>query len=334
MTDRHYPATRLRRLRSQPFLRDLVREHRLSPADLILPVFIREGQGIREPVASMPGVVRQSLDQLVITAREAADAGLPALVLFPLIEAAHKSEDAAAAWDPDGLVPRAIQAIKAEVPQLGVITDVALDPYTSHGQDGLLDDTGYVTNDATVEALVRQSLCHVAAGADVVSPSDMMDGRIAAIRQALEAEGRVNAAILSYAAKYASDLYGPFRDAVGSAGNLGGGGKHTYQMDIGNGDEALHEVALDLAEGADMVMVKPGLPYLDIVRRVKDRFGVPTLAYQVSGEYSMLKAATDHGWLDERKAVLECLLAFKRAGADAVLSYFALDAARWLQEAA
>jgi len=255
-------------------------------------------------------------------------------VLFPLIDAAHKSEDAAAAWDTDGLVPRAIRAIKAAVPEIGVITDVALDPYTSHGQDGLLDDAGYVTNDATVDALVRQSLCHVEAGADVVSPSDMMDGRIKAIRRAFEAEGHVNAAILAYSAKYASDLYGPFRDAVGSAGNLGGGGKHTYQMDIGNGDEALHEVALDLAEGADMVMVKPGLPYLDIVRRVKDRFGVPTLAYQVSGEYAMLKAAAAHGWLDERKAVLECLVAFRRAGADAVLSYFALDAARWIQEAA
>ena len=334
MTQRQFPATRLRRLRSQPFLRELVREHRLAPSDLILPVFVREGEAVREPVSSMPGVVRQSVDQLVLTAREAADAGLPALVLFPLIDAAHKSEDAAAAWDTDGLVPRAIRAIKAAVPEIGVITDVALDPYTSHGQDGLLDDAGYVTNDATVDALVRQSLCHVEAGADVVSPSDMMDGRIKAIRRAFEAEGHVNAAILAYSAKYASDLYAPFRDAVGSARNLCAGGTHTYQMDIGNGDEALHEVALDLAEGADMVMVKPGLPYLDIVRRVKDRFGVPTLAYQVSGEYAMLKAAADHGWLDERKAVLECLVAFRRAGADAVLSYFALDAARWIQEAA
>lgn len=334
MTSRQFPATRLRRLRSQPFLRDLVREHRLTPADLILPVFVREGEDIREPVASMPGVVRHSVDQLVGTAREAVDAGIPALVLFPLIDPVCKSDDAAAAWDADGLVPRAIRAIKDAVPDIGVITDVALDPYTSHGQDGLLDDAGYVTNDATVDALVRQSLCHVEAGADVVSPSDMMDGRIKAIRTAFEAEGHNNAAILAYSAKYASDLYGPFRDAVGSAGNLAGGGKHTYQMDIGNGDEALHEVALDLAEGADMVMVKPGLPYLDIVRRVKDRFGVPTLAYQVSGEYAMLKAAADNGWLDERKAVLECLIAFRRAGADAVLTYFALDAARWMQEGA
>ncbi|WP_348672464.1 porphobilinogen synthase [uncultured Abyssibacter sp.] len=334
MTSRQFPATRLRRLRSQPFLRDLVREHWLTPADLILPVFVREGEDIREPVASMPGVVRHSVDQLVGTAREAVDAGIPALVLFPLIDPVCKSDDAAAAWDADGLVPRAIRAIKDAVPDIGVITDVALDPYTSHGQDGLLDDAGYVTNDATVDALVRQSLCHVEAGADVVSPSDMMDGRIKAIRTAFEAEGHNNAAILAYSAKYASDLYGPFRDAVGSAGNLAGGGKHTYQMDIGNGDEALHEVALDLAEGADMVMVKPGLPYLDIVRRVKDRFGVPTLAYQVSGEYAMLKAAADNGWLDERKAVLECLIAFRRAGADAVLTYFALDAARWMQEGA
>lgn len=334
MTDRQFPASRLRRLRSQGWLRALVREHQLSPADLILPLFVREGDGQREAVASMPGVERVSVDQLVIEARAAAALGIPAIVLFPIIDPAAKSEAAEAAWDADGLACRAIRAVKDAVPDLGVITDVALDPYTSHGQDGLLDDTGYVTNDATVDALVKQALSHAEAGADVVAPSDMMDGRIGAIRQALESAGHVNTAILAYSAKYASDFYGPFRDAVGSAGNLasgaGGGGKHSYQMDVANGDEALHEVALDLAEGADMVMVKPGMPYLDVVWRVKQRFGVPTFAYQVSGEYAMLQAAAANGWLDGEATMMESLVAFKRAGCDGVLTYFAKAAAELL----
>lgn len=330
MSTHQFPNTRLRRLRSQPALRELVREHRLSPADLILPLFVREGDGQREAVASMPGVERLSVDLLVEQAKAALAAGIPAVVLFPIVDAAAKSEAAEAAYDPDGLACRAIRAIKDAVPDVAVITDVALDPYTSHGQDGLLDDAGYVTNDATVDVLVKQALSHARAGADVVAPSDMMDGRIGAIRAALEGEGFVNTAILSYAAKYASDFYGPFRDAVGSAGNLGGGGKHSYQMDVANGDEALAEVALDLAEGADMVMVKPGMPYLDIVWRVKQRFGVPTFAYQVSGEYAMLKAAAANGWLDGDKTMMESLIAFKRAGCDGILTYFALDAARIL----
>lgn len=332
MSNRRFPNTRLRRLRSQPVLRDLVRENRLSPADLILPLFVRQGEGQREAVASMPGVERLSVDLLVEQARAAHAAGIPAVVLFPIIDTAQKSEQAEAAYDPDGLACRAIRAIKTAVPDLAVITDVALDPYTTHGQDGLLDDAGYVTNDATVEVLLKQALSHADAGADVVAPSDMMDGRIGAIRQALEGAGHVNTAILSYAAKYASDFYGPFRDAVGSAGNLGGGGKHSYQMDIANGDEALAEVELDLAEGADMVMVKPGMPYLDIVWRVKQRFGVPTFAYQVSGEYAMLKAAAANGWLDGDKTMMESLVAFKRAGCDGILTYFALDAARILND--
>lgn len=332
MSNRRFPNTRLRRLRSQPALRDLVRENRLSPADLILPLFVRTGEGQREAVASMPGVERLSVDLLVEQARAAHAAGIPAVVLFPIIDAAQKSEQAEAAYDPDGLACRAIRAIKTAAPDLAVITDVALDPYTSHGQDGLLDDAGYVTNDATVEVLLKQALSHADAGADVVAPSDMMDGRIGAIRQALEGAGHVNTAILSYAAKYASDFYGPFRDAVGSAGNLGSGGKHSYQMDIANGDEALAEVELDLAEGADMVMVKPGMPYLDIVWRVKQRFGVPTFAYQVSGEYAMLKAAAANGWLDGDKTMMESLIAFKRAGCDGILTYFALDAARILND--
>ncbi|MBR9812337.1 porphobilinogen synthase [bacterium] len=332
MSNRRFPNTRLRRLRSQPALRDLVRENRLSPADLILPLFVRESEGQREAVASMPKVERLSVDLLVEQARAAHAAGIPAVVLFPIIDAAQKSEQAEAAYDPDGLACRAIRAIKTAVPDLAVITDVALDPYTSHGQDGLLDEAGYVTNDATVEVLLKQALSHADAGADVVAPSDMMDGRIGAIRQALEGAGHVNTAILSYAAKYASDFYGPFRDAVGSAGNLGGGGKHSYQMDIANGDEALAEVELDLAEGADMVMVKPGMPYLDIVWRVKQRFGVPTFAYQVSGEYAMLKAAAANGWLDGDKTMMESLIAFKRAGCDGILTYFALDAARILND--
>ena len=326
-----FPYTRPRRLRRDDFSRRLVREHRLSADDLILPVFIHEPDG-RAPVASMPGVERQSVDELLRTAADAVALGIPAVVLFPVTAPEAKSLDAAAAWADDGLAQRAIRALKREFPQLGVITDVALDPYTSHGQDGLVDGDGYVANDDTVEALVKQALSHADAGADVVAPSDMMDGRIGAIREALEESGHANTRILAYSAKYASAFYGPFRDAVGSAGALGKGDKKTYQMDPGNSDEALREVGLDLDEGADMVMVKPGLPYLDIVRRVKDHFGVPTFAYQVSGEYAMLKAAAMNGWLDERACVLEALLGFKRAGADGVLTYFALDAARWLKE--
>ncbi|MDY0021775.1 porphobilinogen synthase [Arenimonas caeni] len=326
-----FPHNRPRRLRRDDFSRRLVREHRLSADDLILPVFIHELAG-RAPVASMPGVERLSVDELLKVAGEAVALGIPAVVLFPVTAPEAKSLDAVAAWDPDGLAQRAIRALKKEYPQLGVITDVALDPYTSHGQDGLVDADGYVTNDDTVEALVKQALSHAEAGADVVSPSDMMDGRIGAIREALEDAGHVNTRILAYSAKYASAFYGPFRDAVGSAGALGKGNKHTYQMDPGNSDEALREVGLDLDEGADMVMVKPGMPYLDIVRRVKEHFGVPTFAYQVSGEYAMLKAAALNGWLDERACAMEALLGFKRAGADGVLTYFALDAARWLKE--
>ena len=326
-----FPYTRPRRLRRDDFSRRLVREHHLGVDDLILPVFVHEADG-RAPVASMPGVERQSVDELLRTAADAVALGIPAVVLFPVTAPEAKSLDAAAAWADDGLAQRAIRALKREFPQLGVITDVALDPYTSHGQDGLVDGDGYVTNDDTVEALVKQALSHADAGADVVAPSDMMDGRIGAIREALEESGHVNTRILAYSAKYASAFYGPFRDAVGSAGALGKGDKKTYQMDPGNSDEALREVGLDLDEGADMVMVKPGLPYLDIVRRVKDHFGVPTFAYQVSGEYAMLKAAAMNGWLDERACVLEALLGFKRAGADGVLTYFALDAARWLKE--
>lgn len=326
-----FPYTRPRRLRRDDFSRRLVREHRLGVDDLILPVFVHEAQG-RAPVASMPGVERQSVDELLRTAADAVALGIPAMVLFPVTAPEAKSLDAAAAWADDGLAQRAIRALKREFPQLGVITDVALDPYTSHGQDGLVDADGYVANDDTVEALVKQALSHADAGADVVSPSDMMDGRIGAIREALEESGHANTRILAYSAKYASAFYGPFRDAVGSAGALGKGDKKTYQMDPGNTDEALREVGLDLDEGADMVMVKPGLPYLDIVRRVKDHFGVPTFAYQVSGEYAMLKAAAMNGWLDERACVLEALLGFKRAGADGVLTYYALDVARWLKE--
>lgn len=325
-----YPQTRLRRTRASAFARRLTRERGLTTDDLIYPVFITEGEPV--DVAAMPGVRRHTLDGLLSEAERAVTAGVPALVLFPVIDPARKTPDGAEAANPDGLVPEAIRRLKRAFPELGVITDVALDPYTSHGQDGLLDDAGYVVNDPTVAQLVAQARAHAAAGADVVSPSDMMDGRIGAIRDALEADGHVNTLILSYAAKYASDLYGPFREAVGSAGNLGGGGKHTYQMPVSNSDEALREVALDLEEGADMVMVKPGLPYLDIVHRVKTTFGVPTFAYQVSGEYAMLKAAAANGWLDERKAVLECLTAFKRAGADGVLTYFAVDVARWLAD--
>ena len=327
-----YPLTRMRRMRRDAFSRALMRETVLTASDLILPVFVREGECTREPVASMPGVERVSIDELLRLAAQAHDAGIPALALFPVTPPEAKSLDAREAWNPQGLAQRAVRALKQALPELGVITDVALDPFTTHGQDGLIDDSGYVVNDATVEALVKQALSHAEAGADVVAPSDMMDGRIGAIRAALERDGHVHARILAYSAKYASAFYGPFRDAVGSAGTLGKGNKYTYQMDPANGDEALREVELDLAEGADMVMVKPGLPYLDVVRRVKERFGVPTLVYQVSGEYAMLKAAFANGWLDERAIVLETLTSIKRAGADAILTYFALQAAQWLRE--
>jgi porphobilinogen synthase len=326
-----FPDTRLRRMRRDAFSRRLMRETRLSSDDLIWPVFVREGEGVREPVASMPGVTRMSIDVLIEAAREAQALGIPALALFPVTPPEAKSLDAREAWNPTGLVPRAVRALKAALPELGLITDIALDPFTTHGQDGLIDAEGYVVNDDTVVALVKQALCHAEAGADVVAPSDMMDGRIGAIRRALEAAGYLHTRILAYSAKYASSFYGPFRDAVGSAANLGKGDKHTYQMDPANSDEALREVELDLAEGADMVMVKPGLPYLDIVRRVKDRFAAPTLVYQVSGEYAMLKAAAAAGWLDEQACMLESLTAIKRAGADAILTYFATDAARALR---
>ena len=327
-----YPHTRLRRMRRDTFSRALMRETDLAPSDLILPLFVREGRDVGEPVPSMPGVERVSIDRLLCIAEQAQGLGIPALALFPVTPAEAKSLDAAEAWNPDGLAQRAVRALKQAFPELGVITDVALDPFTTHGQDGLVDDSGYVVNDATVEALVRQAVSHAEAGADVVAPSDMMDGRIGAIRAALEVDGHINTRILAYSAKYASAFYGPFRDAVGSAGTLGKGNKYTYQMDPANSDEAMREIALDLEEGADMVMVKPAMPYLDIVRRVKERFGVPTLAYQVSGEYAMLKAAAANGWLDERACVLEALTGIRRAGADAVLTYFALDAARWLRE--
>ena len=322
---------RPRRMRRDDFSRRLMRESSLSADDLVLPVFVHAPAG-RAPVASMPGVERLSIDELLRVAERAVELRIPALALFPVTAPEAKSLDAAAAWDDDGLAQRAVRALKQRFPGLGVITDVALDPYTVHGQDGIVDDDGYVVNDATVEALVRQALSHARAGADVVAPSDMMDGRIGAVRRALEAEGHVHARILAYSAKYASAFYGPFRDAVGSAAALGKADKKTYQMDPGNADEALREVGLDLDEGADMVMVKPGLPYLDVVRRVKDAYGVPTFVYQVSGEYAMLKAAAANGWLDERACVLESLLAFKRAGADGILTYFALDAAGWLRD--
>jgi porphobilinogen synthase len=321
---------RPRRLRRDDFSRRLVRENRLTADDLILPVFVHERPG-REAIASMPGVERVSIDELLKIAADAVALGIPALALFPVTPPEAKSLDAAEAWNPQGLAQRAVRALKAAYPQLGVITDVALDPFTTHGQDGLIDDSGYVVNDATVDALVKQALSHAEAGADVVAPSDMMDGRIGAIRDALEAAGHVHTRILAYSAKYASSFYGPFRDAVGSAGSLGKGNKFTYQMDPANSDEAVREVGLDLDEGADMVMVKPGLPYLDIVQRVKDAYGAPTFVYQVSGEYAMLKAAAQNGWLDERACALEALLSIKRAGADAILTYFALDAARWLR---
>jgi porphobilinogen synthase len=318
-------------MRRDDFSRRLMRENVLTANDLIYPVFVLDGEGRVENVVSMPGVQRQSIDTLLKTAEECVKLGIPALALFPVIDQSLKSLDAKEAYNPDGLVPRTIKALKAAFPGLGIITDIALDPYTSHGQDGLIDAAGYVMNDETMAVLVRQALCHAKAGADVVAPSDMMDGRIGAIRQALEFDGHIHTRILAYSAKYASAFYGPFRDAVGSAANLGKGDKTTYQMDPANSDEALKEVALDLEEGADMVMVKPGMPYLDIVRRVKQEFGVPTFAYHVSGEYAMLKAAAQNGWLDERACVLEAMLSFKRAGADGVLTYYALDVARWLR---
>ena len=327
-----YPAIRPRRMRRDDFSRRLMRETRLSADDLVYPVFVHEPAG-RAPIALMPGIERVSIDELLRVADEASELRIPALALFPVTAPDAKSLDAAAAWRDNGLVQRAVRALKSRFPQLGVITDVALDPYTTHGQDGLVDASGYVVNDATVEALAKQALSHAQAGADIVAPSDMMDGRIGAIRDALEAASHVHTRILAYSAKYASAYYGPFRDAVGSASALGKADKKTYQMDPGNSDEALREVELDLAEGADMVMVKPGLPYLDIVRRVKDAFGAPTFVYQVSGEYAMVKAAAANGWLDERACALESLACIRRAGADAVLTYFALDAARWLRDA-
>ena len=327
-----FPTRRMRRLRRDDFSRRLAREHRLAADDFIYPVFVLDGQRRQQAVASMPGVTRKSIDLLLADAERCVALGVPAMALFPVIPPEQKSLDAAAAWHPEGLVPRAVRALKRAFPGLGVITDIALDPYTSHGQDGILDPTGYVDNEVTVEALVRQALAHAEAGVDMVAPSDMMDGRIGAVRAALDAANSHRTRILAYAAKYASSFYGPFRDAVGSKGNLSGGNKYTYQMDPANTDEALWEVHLDIQEGADMVMVKPGMPYLDIVRRVKDTFGVPTAVYQVSGEYAMLKAAGQQGWIDEKACILEALLAFKRAGANAVLTYFALDAAKWLQE--
>ena len=329
-----FPSTRLRRMRRDEFSRRLMRENVLSANDLIYPVFILDGEQRTEAVASMPGVERVSIDRLLKIAEEALSLGVPALALFPVIDVAGKSDGAEEAWNPDGLVPRSVLALKARFPELGVITDVALDPYTSHGQDGLIDPRdprGYVMNDETLEALAKQALCHAQAGADVVAPSDMMDGRFGRIRTQLDRAGLIHTRILAYSAKYASSFYGPFRDAVGSAGNLGTGNKYTYQMDPANSDEALREVAMDIAEGADMFMVKPGMPYLDIVRRVKRELEVPTYVYQVSGEYAMLKAAALNGWLDEKACAMEALLSFKRAGADGILTYYALDAARWMK---
>ena len=326
-----YPSNRPRRLRRDSFTRDLVREHRLHPSDLIYPVFVLDGQNRREAVVSMPGVERLSLDLLLPVAEDCVKLGIPVMALFPVIDQSLKTPDGREASNPDGLIPRVVRGLKERFPELGVMTDVALDPYTSHGQDGVLDENNYILNDPTVAILVQQALTQAAAGVDMVAPSDMMDGRVGAIRQALEAGGHIHTRIMAYSAKYASAFYGPFRDAVGSAANLGKADKKVYQMDPGNSNEALREVALDLAEGADMVMVKPGMPYLDIVRRVKDEFAVPTFAYQVSGEYAMLKAAAQNGWLDHDAVMMESLLAFKRAGADGVLTYFALEAARLLQ---
>ena len=325
-------ATRMRRMRRCEFSRRLMQENKLSVDDLIYPMFVIEGHNKRESIASMPGVERVSIDQLLLEAKQCFELGIPAIALFPVVSSDKKSDDAAEAYNPNGLAQTAVTELKKILPELGVITDVALDPFTSHGQDGLVDDSGYVLNDETVEVLVKQALSHAQAGADIVAPSDMMDGRIGAIRQVLEENNFIHTRILSYSAKYASSFYGPFRDAVGSAKNLGSGNKYSYQMDPANSDEALHEVELDINEGADMFMVKPGMPYLDIVRRVKDTFAVPTYVYQVSGEYAMLKAAAQNGWLDEKATVLESLLAFKRAGADGILTYYAKTVAQWLKD--
>jgi porphobilinogen synthase len=327
-----YPSTRMRRMRADDFSRRLMRETTLTPDDFIWPVFIIEGEDRTETIDSMPGVERMTIDRLLLRAQECVRLGVPAIALFPVTAPEAKTDDACEAWNPEGLAQRAVRALKQHFPELGVVTDVALDPFTSHGQDGLMNEQGYIVNDETVVALVKQAVSHADAGADIVAPSDMMDGRIGEIRDALEAAGHINTRILAYSAKYASAFYGPFRDAVGSAGALGGGNKYTYQMDPANSDEAISEVALDLEEGADMVMVKPGLPYLDIVRRVKETFGVPTYVYQVSGEYAMLKAASINGWLDERAVVMEALTSIKRAGADGILTYFALQAAAWIRE--
>jgi porphobilinogen synthase len=327
-----FPSTRLRRMRRDEFSRRLMRETHLSVDSLIYPIFVVEGRSGRQPVASMPGIERLSVDQLLRECESLLRLKIPAIALFPVTPEAKKSLDGRESWNPDGIAQTAVRAVKKEFPELGVITDVALDPFTTHGQDGVIDASGYVLNDITVETLVRQARSHADAGADIVAPSDMMDGRVGAIRGALESAGLIHTRILAYASKYASSFYSPFRDAVGSAAQLGGGGKHTYQMDVGNSDEALREVALDIGEGADMVMIKPGLPYLDIVRRVKDRFGLPTFVYQVSGEYSMIMAAAGNGWVNERAIALETLMCIKRAGADAILTYFAKRAAEWLAE--
>jgi porphobilinogen synthase len=335
MSDREtgeFPRTRLRRMRRDEFSRRLMRESTLSADNFIYPMFVIEGQGRREPIQSMPDIERVTVDELVREAESLAELNIPALALFPVPPGGVKSLDGSEAWNPEGLAQRAVRAVKKAVPQLGVITDIALDPYTTHGQDGIIDASGYVLNDITVDALVKQALSHAEAGADIVAPSDMMDGRIGAIREALEVAGHLNTRILAYSAKYASSFYGPFREAVGSAGTLGKGNKYSYQMDPANSDEALREVALDLQEGADMVMIKPGLPYLDIVRRVKDAFGVPTFVYQVSGEYAMLEAAIRNQWLDGRSVVLESLMSIRRAGADGILTYHAKRAAAWLRE--
>ena len=326
-----FSATRMRRMRRDDFSRRLMRENRLSVDDLIYPMFVIEGEDRRETIDSMPGVERVSIDQLLVEAKQCVELGIPAIALFPVVSQNKKSNDAAEAYNPDGLAQTAVRELKKAFPELGVITDVALDPFTSHGQDGLIDDSGYVLNDETVEVLVKQALSHAKAGADIVAPSDMMDGRIGAIRKALEENGFIHTRILSYAAKYASSFYGPFRDAVGSAKNLAGGNKYSYQMDPANSDEALHEVELDIHEGADMFMIKPGMPYLDIGRRVKDEFSMPTYVYQVSGEYAMLKAAAQNGWLNEEATVMESLLGFKRAGADGILTYYAKTVAQWLK---
>jgi porphobilinogen synthase len=328
----HFPHKRMRRMRRDAFSRDLMREYVLVASDFIYPVFVLDGNNREESIDSMPGVRRKTLDLLLNDAERCVKLGIPVMAIFPVIDASKKSLDAREAFNPDGLVPRIVSALKRGFPELGIMTDIALDPYTSHGQDGLIDESGYVLNDETVAVLQKQAEVHAAAGADIVAPSDMMDGRIGAVRSALDAGGYIHTRIMAYSAKYASSFYGPFRDAVGSASSLGAGNKYTYQMDPGNSDEALWEVGLDLQEGADMVMVKPGMPYLDIVRRIKNEFKAPTFAYQVSGEYAMLKAAALNGWLNERACVLEALLGFKRAGADGILTYFALDAAQWLSD--